>query len=362
MAQIPGLLHTPIEDIPHASAEGRDIEMVSFGLKKYTVPDSHRYGKCRLISEFERISLIGEGAYGTIYKVKELKTGDIYALKKLRIETKNECLSKNFIREINILKSLHHDNIINQHGIAVGRNFESTYIILEYCPYELTKVLEDSEACSLLDQSQIKNIMQQLFTGLDYMHRHFILHRDLTPTNILFSSTAILKISDFGESRSFKADETEEKTPNKVTRWYRSPELLFGTKRYSCSIDTWSAACIFGELLLKKPLFPGDSDNDMIALIVQMLGTPNESIWPGMSSLPVMQNYELCAQPYNRLRSHFEGQPNTCIALLHKLFLYNPKTRFTAAECLAHSYFTEDQPTACDLTTLLITLKRADEI
>ena len=74
-----------------------------------------------------------------------------------------------------------------------------------------------------------------------------------------------------------------------VTLWYRPPELLLNSKVQTTAIDMWSAGCILGELLAHKPLLPGKSEINQLDLIVELLGTPNDQIWPGLSSLPSMQ-------------------------------------------------------------------------
>ena len=93
-----------------------------------------------------------------------------------------------------------------------------------------------------------------------------------------------------------------------VTLWYRAPEVLLGSRHYSTAIDMWSVGCIFAEMAMRQPLFPGDSEIDEIFRIfrsvlfpygcerglsnafylayVRVLGTPNDEIWPGVSTLP----------------------------------------------------------------------------
>ena len=71
-----------------------------------------------------------------------------------------------------------------------------------------------------------------------------------------------------------------------MTLWYRAPEILLGSKFYSTSVDNWSLGCIFAEMITRKPLFPGDSEIDQLFRIFRILGTPTETNWPGVSSLP----------------------------------------------------------------------------
>ncbi|XP_042897321.1 cyclin-dependent kinase 10 isoform X2 [Parasteatoda tepidariorum] len=349
---IPGLEHFPVEESSSSSGEG--ITLLSFDLQPFKIPELHVSGKCRHISEFNKISHIGEGAHD---KVLDIKSGEVVALKKLKI-SKDElaCISIYCLREITILKNLEHCNVTHFYGVAVGKSFESTYLIQEYCPFSLSKVIDDEKA--IFDQSQIKGVMTQLFEGLAYVHSKHIIHRDLSVTNILFTSSGILKISDFGFSR---LTSNGEMTPNVVSRWYRAPEILFGAKTYTSAIDMWAAGCIFAELIHRKPLFPADTDNDMIKLIIDTISSPNETLWPGFTELPLLKNYEIRQQSSNRLRQIFRDQPKTCITLLHKLFLYNPETRYSARSSLQHTYFM-DEPHACSEAALVPTLQISETI
>ncbi|GFS70462.1 hypothetical protein NPIL_421361 [Nephila pilipes] len=359
MAEIPGLAQNLFESAD-IDTDGTELELMPYTLEPFLVPESHAFGKCRLVTDFEKLTYLGEGAYGSVFKCKDRKYDTIVALKKLRIKYEDEPLARNFMREITIMKELQHDNVATLIGIAVGRNFASTYLILEYCPYELSKVIDDEVAKPLILHPEIKCIMIQLLYGLDYIHHHNVLHRDLTVCNILFTYMGILKICDFGCAR-FEEFGTEAMTPNMVTRWYRAPELLFGDTKYSSAIDIWSAGCIFAELLLKTALFKANTDSNLISMFIEILGTPTEETWPGFKELPLLKSYDLSEQRYNKLPLKFTDEPTSCIALLHKIFVYNPSKRFSAEQCLAHPYFT-DAPTACNLETLLVLLKKPEEI
>ena len=84
----------------------------------------------------------------------------------------------------------------------------------------------------------------------------------------------MLKIIDFGLSRHYGSP-GKLYSNNVVTRYYRPPEILFGAKHYGPSVDMWSVGCIFGELFLRTPLFPGETDIDQLAKIFTIRGTPN---------------------------------------------------------------------------------------
>lgn len=130
-------------------------------------------------------------------------------------------------------------------------------------------------------------------------------------------------------------------TPHVVTLWYRAPELLLQAPTQTTSVDMWAAGCILGELLGHKPLLPGRSEIQQLELIVDLLGTPSDAIWPGFSSLPALQNYTLKQQPYNNLKQKFPWLSAAGLRLLNFLFMYDPRKRATAEECLQSSYFKE---------------------
>lgn len=132
---------------------------------------------------------------------------------------------------------------------------------MEYVDHDLRELMQSIREPFL--QSEVKTIMRQLLSATQYMHSHWIIHRDLKTSNLLISSGAILKIADFGLARTY-SDPVKPMTPLVVTLWYRAPELLLGAKEYSTEIDMWSIGCIFGELLTNKPLFDGKSEINQI--------------------------------------------------------------------------------------------------
>ncbi|XP_070258989.1 cyclin-dependent kinase 10 isoform X3 [Myotis yumanensis] len=128
---------------------------------------------------------------------------------------------------------------------------------------------------------------------------------------------------------------------------YRAPELLLGTTTQTTSIDMWAMGCVLAELLAHKPLLPGTSEIHQVDLIVQLLGTPSENIWPGFSRLPLVSQYSLRKQPYNNLKHRFPWLSEAGLRLLNLLFMYDPKKRATAGDCLESSYFKE-KPLPCE--------------
>ncbi|CAO3642585.1 unnamed protein product [Cunninghamella blakesleeana] len=242
------------------------------------------------------------------------------------------------LREISILKRMRHPNIVNVTDVAVGPKLESIFLVMEYCEQDLGTLLDNIS--TPYTPSEVKCLMLQLLKGLDYCHNHSIIHRDLKMSNLLLTATGILKIADFGLARTLSLP-GKPMTPNVVTLWYRSPELLYGDANYTTAVDLWSAGCIMGELLLHKPLLPGSTEQSQLNLIVKLLGTPNENIWPGYSHLPLAKALVLPKQDFNDMNRVFPRISEQNKKLLAGFLTYNPKSRLTVRQALTHPYFKE---------------------
>ena len=175
---------------------------------------------------------------------------------------------------------------------------------------------------------------------MTYLHSNYIIHRDLKVSNLLLTDKGCLKIADFGLARTIGVP-SKPLTPRVVTLWYRGPELLFGATVYSMALDMWAVGCIFCELLSNKPLFPGKSETNQIELIVNLLGTPNDTIWPGYSTMPVLKHVTLKNQPYNNLKQKYYWLSDSGSKLINDLLTYNPEKRISATKARKSSYFHE---------------------
>ncbi|KAL8106423.1 cyclin-dependent kinase G-2-like isoform X3 [Apium graveolens] len=238
---------------------------------------------CRSVDEFERLNKIDEGTYGVVFRAKDKKTGEIVALKKVKMEKEREGFPLTSLREINILLSFDHPSIVDVKEVVVGSSLDSIFMVMEYMEHDLKALMETKK--QPFSQSEVKCLMLQLLEGVKYLHDNWVLHRDLKTSNLLLNNRGELKICDFGLARQYGSP-LKPYTHLVVTLWYRAPELLLGTKQYSTAIDMWSLGCIMAELLSKEPLFNGKTEFDQIDKIFKMLGVPNETIWPGFSKLP----------------------------------------------------------------------------
>ncbi|XP_030323588.1 cyclin-dependent kinase 7 isoform X3 [Calypte anna] len=199
---------------------------------------------------------------------------------------------------------------------------------------DLEVIIKDTSI--VLTQSHIKAYMLMTLQGLEYLHQHWILHRDLKPNNLLLDENGVLKLADFGLAKSFGSP-NRVYTHQVVTRWYRAPELLFGARMYGVGVDMWAVGCILAELLLRMPFLPGDSDLDQLTRIFETLGTPTEEQWPGMTSLPDYVAFK--SFPGMPLQHIFCAAGDDLLSLLQGLFTFNPCTRVTATQALKQKYF-----------------------
>ncbi|KAL9164725.1 hypothetical protein ABFS82_06G122800 [Erythranthe guttata] len=298
---------------------------------------------CRSVHEFEKRGKINEGTYGVVYRAKDSKTGEIVALKKVKMKNENEKFPLTSLREINILRSLRNPYIVDFKEVVVDGDIDDgvfdVYMVMEYMDHDLKGLMEKTGYP--FSQSEVKCLMLQLLEGVKYVHENWILHRDLKTSNLLLNKCGELKICDFGLSRQY-GNPLKPYSDWVVTLPYRSPELLLEANEYSTAIDMWSVGCIMAELLLKRPLFNGTSEINQLHKIFRILGTPNETIWPGFSKLPGAKA-KFVEHKYNQLRKIFQAHvlSDGGLDLLNKLLTYDPEKRITAEAALVHEWFRE---------------------
>lgn len=236
------------------------------------------------------VSQIGQGTYSNVYKARDLETGKIVALKKVRFDNLEPESVRFMAREIQVLRRLDHPNIVKLEGLVTSRMSCSLYLVFEYMEHDLAGLaaspgtkFSEPQVCddelrvmssfSLqhgwnqnLNQnfrillSKVKYYMQQLLKGLDHCHRRGVLHRDIKGSNLLLDNSGVLKIADFGLATFFSQDQRQALTSRVVTLWYRPPELLLGATEYGVGVDLWSTGCILAELLAGKPIMPGRTE------------------------------------------------------------------------------------------------------
>ena len=225
---------------------------------------------CRSVLEFKCLNRIEEGTYGVVYRAKDKRTHEIVALKRLKMEREKEGFPITSLREINTLLISQHPNVVTVREIVVGSNMDQIFIVMDFVHHDLKSLMETMRKKNqVFLTGEIKCLMIQLLRAINHLHDNWILHRDLKASNLLLSHNGILKVGDFGLAREYGSP-LKPYTSVVVTLWYRAPELLLGIKEYSTFIDVWSIGCIFGELLLMEPLFPGKSEVDELNRIFKV--------------------------------------------------------------------------------------------
>eukprot|EP00439_Symbiodinium_sp_Y106_P035240 s1917_g4.t1 len=260
--------------------------------KPSELPDAH------LLKRFDVVRLLGKGAYGIVWKVKEKETGRIFALKKCFDAFQNSTDAQRTFREIIFLQELNgHENIVRLMHVLKAESSQDAdvdlYVMFDFMESDLQRAI----AANLLQPIHVEYVTYQILKALKYVHSGGVLHRDLKPANVLLNSTrpqdaacqknCHVRLCDFGLARtalpievqatgrrnSAAADEALPLLTDYVaTRWYRAPELLLGSTLYSEGVDMWSVGCILGEMVSGKPILRGRSTMDQLEKVVELRG------------------------------------------------------------------------------------------
>uniref|UniRef100_A0A8C2WMC3 cyclin-dependent kinase n=1 Tax=Cyclopterus lumpus TaxID=8103 RepID=A0A8C2WMC3_CYCLU len=224
---------------------------------------------------FQKVEKIGEGTYGVVYKAKNKVTGETVALKKIRLDT---------LRDV-----IHTENKL--------------YLVFEFLHQDLKKFM-DSFTVAGIPLPLVKSYLFQLLQGLAFCHSHRVLHRDLKPQNLLINAQGEIKLADFGLARAFGVP----------VRTY--------THEVTCT----------------RALFPGDSEIDQLFRIFRTLGTPDETVWPGVTSMP---DYKPSFPKWARqdLSKVVPILDEDGRELLGEMLNYDPNKRLSAKNALVHRYF-----------------------
>ena len=292
---------------------------------------------CGSVSSYEVLNRIEEGSYGVVSRARHKETGEIVALKQLKLDKEVYGFPITSLREIRTLFQARHPHIVEIKETVVGDTLSQVYLVMEFVENDLKTILSTMRTRFL--PSEIKTLMRQILSAVASMHSHWIVHRDLKTSNLLMTNRGRIKIADFGLARMF-GDPLREMTSLVVTLWYRAPELLLGTKIYDTAVDMWSVGCIFAELLLKEPLFPGKNETDQLSRIIRLLGLPTESTWPGYTKF-AKAHLKHSVHIQNNIRHHFRHFSKATIDLLKSMLCYDPSKRISADEALEHPYFHE---------------------
>ncbi|XP_065030092.1 mitogen-activated protein kinase 10-like isoform X1 [Musa acuminata AAA Group] len=295
------------------------------------------------VSRYKVQEVIGKGSYGLVCSAIDTHTGEKVAIKKIHDIFEHISDAARILREIKLLRLLRHPDIVEIKHIMLPpsrKDFKDIYVVFELMESDLHQVIKANDD---LTREHYQFFLYQLLRALKYIHTANVYHRDLKPKNILANANCKLKVCDFGLARVAFND-----TPTTIfwtdyvaTRWYRAPELCGSFySKYTPAIDIWSIGCIFAELLIGKPLFPGKNVVHQLDLMTDLLGTPsldtisrvrNEKARKYLSSMRKKQPV-----PFSQ---KFPNADPLALKLLERLLAFDPKDRPSAAEALADPYF-----------------------
>jgi len=170
-----------------------------------TTTTKHTYNPlfdgCRSVDCYQRLNFIDQGTYGMVFKAKCRDSHEIYALKQIKFG--NEISKMGFpitaLREINILLSLNHPNIVKVKEMVIGSSIDKIYMVMEYCENDLKTCMKLAKQS--FSTAEIKQLMIQLLSAISYMHERWYIHRDLKTSNLLYSNKGYLAVCDFGLAR-----------------------------------------------------------------------------------------------------------------------------------------------------------------
>lgn len=280
------------------------------------------------ISNFLKVRKVGEGTYGEVYEAIDTTNNQRVAIKKLRIENKDEGIPITALREMCILKQLKHENIVELYEIL--QDIDKIILIFEYVDMDLKMYIDNNKG--IKDLEIIKSLTYQILKGLYFCNINRIIHRDMKPQNLLITNDLKVKLADFGLSRMFSLP-MGKMTHEIITLWYRPPEVLLGIENYTTKVDSWSIGCIMAEMITGKPLFPGDCEIGQLFKIFQLTGTPNEENWKGVSKLA---DYKTTFPQWKPqvLKDLFPDFDPDGLKLMEKLLTLDPEKRLSIREAL----------------------------
>jgi mitogen-activated protein kinase 1/3 len=217
-------------------------------------------------------------------------------------------------------------------------DFDAFFIVMDIMETDLKQVLRSGQK---LTDAHIQFFVYQALRSLRVIHSAGVIHRDITPANILVNTNCDLKICDFGLAKE-ESEEGEDMTDYVTMRWYRAPELVMEHKAYSAQIDVWGIGLIMAELFGSRPLCQGKDRVNQLDKIIDLTGSPSEADIASIGSAAA-QKYlrkKTPRAPMN-LKEKFPNASPDAIDLMTKLLQFHPDKRISVANAMKHPYLAQ---------------------
>ncbi|KAK4410971.1 Cell division control protein 2, partial [Sesamum angolense] len=267
----------------------------------------------------EMLQGIGQCGIGEDHMYKGLKKNEIVAIKWIPFDVKDEGLPSIVLREISMLKELDHANVVricvppgSLKSYDVVDEEDGFFLVFGHLKLDLATFI-DSHSKTEVDPHLIKNFLFQILQGVSYCHSQKVLHRDLKPDNVLIDPrSSTVKLAGIGSARSFDVPLLKYSTEST-----RNP----AGNHYSSAVDMWSVGCVFAEMVMKRPLFYGACEIDMMIQICRTFGMGDVTDWSGAKSawLKISKMATLCPESNQTLADIVPGLETEGLDLLSEM-------------------------------------------
>jgi len=318
-------------------------------LKRVTMPPASSRNLEELQAEINQLDpryvlekIIGSGSYGVVMRAKDTADNNkLVAIKRVNKEIFDEAiLAKRILREIKLLSHFRDDNIVRMRNLLTPKSadFDAFFIVMDIMETDLKQVLRSGQR---LTDAHIQFFIYQALRALRVIHSAGVIHRDITPANILVNTNCDLKICDFGLAKE-ESEEGEDMTDYVTMRWYRAPELVMEHKAYSTQIDVWGIGLIMGELLGCKPMCQGKDRVNQLDKIIDLTGSPSEADIASIGSAAA-QKYirKKTHRPPMNLKEKFPAASPDALDLMTKMLQFHPDKRVSVADAMKHPYLAQ---------------------